>query len=167
MDKKKKEAAKTSPIGVRFKKESVERIMKERKIETHQGVLDFLIKLYDDSFHPNQVLLNPVLERNTETYEQRMERQTKFEKSEMARDRMGPKNGDVAKEYGFKPFGAEEVPVIDFGEATFLQTEKFTKYPLYEKPTNRLEAARYMEKKAAYDEGIRIQWLAHKKRKGL
>ena len=142
-----KKSKRTASTGVRFDKESLERLMKERGLKTIQQATDFLMKLYDDSFHPSQILLNPVLQRNAE--------------------RSIPAMEESAKVYGFPPFGAEEVPVLDFGDSTFLQVEKFTKYPLHGKPTNKLEALRYMEKKNAYDKAIRQQWLDHKNRKGI
>lgn len=57
-----KEAQKSKPFTVRFPQSFVDEIKKERKIVKGQQIADFLVKMYDQTFHP--IVANPVMERN-------------------------------------------------------------------------------------------------------
>jgi hypothetical protein len=58
-----KEARKSKPFTVRFPQSFVGEMEKERKIMKGQDIADFLVKLYDQTFH--LIVGNPVIERNT------------------------------------------------------------------------------------------------------
>lgn len=49
-------------------------------------------------------------------------------------------------------------PKYNFGDAKFLVIEKFTEYPIMDKPTNKFEAAAWLKKKAAADAKIKEAW---------
>lgn len=53
-------------------------------------------------------------------------------------------------------------PVFDFGDDKFLMIEKYTKYPLKDKPANKFEAATWLKEKTATDQEIKLAWEKRK-----
>jgi len=51
-------------------------------------------------------------------------------------------------------------PVFDFGDDKFLIIEKYTKYPLKDKPQNKFEAVTWLKEKADSDAKIKIAWAS-------
>ena len=51
-------------------------------------------------------------------------------------------------------------PVFDFGDDKFLMLEKYTKYPLKDKPQNKFEAVTWLKEKADSDAKIKAAWAS-------
>lgn len=62
-EKNKKISKKTNSVGVRFNKEVLEMVKKDRELKTPQAVLSFFEEWYKQTYHP--IAGNPVMERNS------------------------------------------------------------------------------------------------------
>lgn len=58
-----KEGRKSDPFTIRFPKTFLEEIKKIRGLEKGQPIADFLVDMYNQTFHP--IVANPIMERNS------------------------------------------------------------------------------------------------------
>lgn len=58
-----------------------------------------------------------------------------------------------------------EIGCYDFGDAPFLVIEKFTKYPIKSKPTDKYQQSVWLKEKTAADNEIKLAWQEHQNKK--
>lgn len=80
-------------------------------------------------------------------------------KDEIAYDNPKPDFSNI------KTVRIENVLPFDFGDDKFLNVEKYTKFPLKERPTNLGERMEFDSLKKIFDNGIRDAWQIHLKNK--